>query len=710
MAATTPYKRESPFLHRVWKSAVDFKMGFRLSSGNGDKPAGGDHTRPTKRRRIMEDPPEPNSAECLSQMFQEPPGDFEKALRIEVLRIGRDNSPGPIINGFLNGHGSPTKRESPLIKARCKISIFRWKPKVEMRILHCDSQTCNVKVLRDPDDVCRTARIYLPQPFHIAVDKIYIERDDDQGFNLADRYLIQAELESTGDPNWPPMDLLHGEENRKPSPGPPRQWVFSSQFVYKYAKGRMTNFVVLRKCTGNETETGLKMDMDLRWSTFSAVGSALRPSEEDAPAEVKATNGPLKPLTNGHVNGRVESLTNGHEKDQSEGLMDDEEDGDGEATTPSRSLRIRGKQQNYNLKLLSDKARGKEKKERKKRKAGDSLSESGQITWILPANGRVTLENWSCVRCFASHTSFEMLKMHLEDNKAHSEFKFAFDYSPRSGWRIGLSRHGQETPRSIRTSELLEPPSPDDRESDTGEELSPQKPRERPRPKLVHRRPTPVKPRETKQLIPNNNQQLFDRLSKALLEPNSRVDEPVVDNTWLMQKHRDIIRDYSDVLPDEKEYISEWDAFAIRERTSLGPHVQEVYLDFLREKGTWLAASQSRMNEAMKHLAYLKAREVLTEETVRTALEITRNARAHGGSDLPEPTINTTSPRIRYRHSASGCVVCGQPASGPNMLICANLNCDRPLYHTGCMSTDAKMPVTSREWKCNDCCGKETDA
>ena len=61
------------------------------------------------------------------------------------------------------------------------------------------------------------------------------------------------------------------------------------------------------------------------------------------------------------------------------------------------------------------------------------------------------------------------------------------------------------------------------------------------------KQPPAVKPKETKQTVPNNKQAIFDRLSKTLLEPGAMVDEPRIDDTWLYQKHRDIIRDYSDV-------------------------------------------------------------------------------------------------------------------------------------------------------------------
>lgn len=165
---------------------------------------------------------------------------------------------------------------------------------------------------------------------------------------------------------------------------------------------------------------------------------------------------------------------------------------------------------------------------------------------------------------------------------------------------------------------------------------------------------------------------MYDRLSKALLEPGSLVDPPDIDDTWLVQKHRDIIRDYSDVHQDEKEYISEWDAYVNKECVTSEPHLQDVYLKFVQDKALWLVASQSRMTEFSKHLSYLKARNSLVESTIVKALAIMRQARSQKRPEQPE-TTKPPSPRTQYRKSASGCAVCGQPIRGPSTLICSNL-------------------------------------
>lgn len=484
MAAITPYRRDSPFLQRIWKSTLDFVS----SSANGEKSATGDHSpRPAKRRRVTDENPGMNGFASVPALFQQPPpADSQRVLRIEVLRIWRFDESKPASNGMVslvNG-GSPVKKDTPSIRARCKITIFKWLEGVEMRPLYCDSQMCTIKEFCGASGVCDAVRIHLPQPFEVAAEKLYVERNDNQGFDLDDCYFILAELESFGDPNWPPRYLLHGQENIHTTSTSSRKWSLQSQIKYTYSKGRVASQVRLRRGSGDTARVldPYWMDMDLRWTSASFI-EPVQTVESVSPPDVKdpSLNGALEPLTNGHVNGRTELLDNGQIGDDADGLVDDEEL-EGEATTPSRPLRNRGKPQTYNLKKLSDKARGKEPKERKKRKLGELSGDAVLATWLLPSGQRCSLDNWSCIHCFATHLSVDQLKLHMQ---VHREFKYAFDHSPRGGWRIAITNHGQQTPKSIRSYDYFEPISGDEAESDADEDESPQKARSRSRPKSI---------------------------------------------------------------------------------------------------------------------------------------------------------------------------------------------------------------------------------
>ncbi|KAI1199301.1 hypothetical protein F5X97DRAFT_296706 [Nemania serpens] len=706
MATVSPYKRDSfPFIHRAWKTAVDhlpYGMGIKLSTPNGDTPTNGDHLpRPLKRRRVAEASPEAARA-VPGRLLSNNPDDVEKALRIEVLSITRAESSSNLRPANLHyGNGSPEKRDIPVIQARCRVLICEWRRPDVCRVLHCDSQTCNFKVFRDSDDVCRTARIYLPTPFYIPAGKLSIERQDQGGFNLGDEYLIRVEIESAGDPKWPPIDLLPKRQANDVDSSDPRRWILSSQIIYAFEKGRASGDVKIRR-SKQDVPLGLTMDMDLRWSTCHAAASSARLGDSAPPPDIKLNhmNGVLEPLTNGHVNGRVDTAPSDHRKAENErnGMAEDDEEHE-EATTPSRSLRTREKQ-NYNLKLLSDKARGKERKEKKRRKLATLERKGGNVTWAVPLIGEFTLDNYHCIRCFATHPSMQLLQKHLEDHK-----DIVYTVDPVHAYvRIFAPDEDALHPSNPTFHSFS---SLDDQESDAEGDLSPHKLSRR----LLQHKNKPsqqflTQPRDNKRLIPHIKQPLYDRLSKSLLEPGSLVDPPPVDDTWLVQKHRDIIRDYSDVHQDEKEYIFEWDAFVNKDCVTSGPHLQDVYIRFVQEKALWITASQNRMTEWAKHLSYLKSRNALTDTTITEAFAVLRQSKPQRRLEQTEAT-KAPSPRSAYRKSVAGCPVCGQPVRGAASLICSNLDCTNAMYHVDCIRPDAKQPVHSRNWRCNKCHDKQ---
>ncbi|KAI2642349.1 hypothetical protein GGS21DRAFT_502214 [Xylaria nigripes] len=704
MATVSPYKRDLPFIHRAWKTAVDHlpkSMGIKLSTANGDTPANEDHTlRTAKRRRIAEDSPEVARA-VPGRLLPGIPDDVEKALRIEVLSITRVENSKCRPTNLQYGNGSPEKNNIPVIKARCRILICEWQQPELCRVLYSDSQICNFKVFRDSDDSCRAARIYLPTPFQIPAEKLFIERGDERGFNLADEYLIQIEIESAGDANWPPMDLLPKREAHDLDSSDFRRWILSSQIIYAFEKGRAVADVKIKR-HNEDIPLDLGMDMDLRWSTRHAAGSSARLGEP-APlpnALVGCFDGVLEPLTNGHVNGSVQNASNTHQKAESikNGVTADDEEHE-EAATPSRSLRAR-ENKNYNLKLLSDKARGREQKERKRRKLGTLERKverkGGSVTWAVPLVGELTLESYDCIRCFATHSSIHQLQKHME---AHTDILYTVDLLQSY---IRIFAPDEAALRSL-NSTFRRLSSLDDQESDGEGSMSPQKlPKRSTQQKNKPIQPHPTRPQDNRRLIPNIKHPLYDRLSKSLLEPGSLVDPPLVDDSWLVQKHRDIIRDYTDVHQDEKEYITEWDTFVNRDYVTSEPHLQDVYIRFVQDRASWITASQNRVTEWAKHLSYLKSRNALTDKTVAEAFAIMRQARSQS---RPEQVENTKapSPRSAYRKSVAGCPICGQPVRGAGSLICSNLDCSNALYHIECIRPQAKEPVESRSWRCNLC-------
>ncbi|KAK6212656.1 hypothetical protein LQW54_005077 [Pestalotiopsis sp. IQ-011] len=635
MSSPLPCKQNSPFLQRVWRSAVDMLAATQKSTPEDEGP------RAAKRRRIAEESPDPSIFASVGPLFSDPSQGYNRTLRFQVLQVRPAWASDADANGLFHGNGSPVKKYAP--------------------------------------DRIVQARVYLQQPFIVGAEKLYVMRDDSQIFMPADFYLIHTELLSVGDPSWPPFDDL-------PFSSSPfsQQSTLSSTYSYAYSKPRLSTPVMLRQAQRkDETETHLVMETDLRWSTMYN-----RPPVSDS--------GTMStPLKKEHVNGRTENAGNENDhytNDDNDAAGDGEEDGS-EAVTPSRSLRMRAKQQNYNLKLLSDKARGresKEAKERKKRKCAKA-EDSSNVTWTLPSGRCVVLDHWQCVYCYIPFDNIEQLKTHITQ---HMTFHFATEFSSNNGWQIAVSQGEAARWAARKTVPKASSSVVHDLES---LDLSPSR-------TLRNRQSAPSNRKatsSTKKLIPDNGQTMYDHLSKAPLKPGSLVDQPPIANDWLWQKHRDIIMDYTDVDSNEKEYMIEWDAFSMARKAAAGPYLSDIYLEFIEQKASWLQASQNRKHEALRHVAYLNARGLLDKSVFPKVMDMMKSAKS-GAQHNPLP-LEAKQPSKPANKAACG--VCGQlvPATS-SQLICANLDCEAPFYHDQCMEDMAKQDISNPNWHCNECC------
>lgn len=170
--------------------------------------------------------------------------------------------------------------------------------------------------------------------------------------------------------------------------------------------------------------------------------------------------------------------------------------------------------------------------------------------------------------------------------------------------------------------------------------------------------------------MPRTEQPLFDPLSKVQLLPGAEVRHPGADDTWLIQKHRDIVQDYGDVSVLEKEYIKEWDAFIQKKRIMSEAFIGRAVVDFVNEKIGWLLDRKHRIQELGKHLTVLVARG-LDDDTiklVRSRIHEGRGQRGTAGEGraYPETTKDGS------KHISGGCAICGRLVRGPSLLTCTN--------------------------------------
>ncbi|KAL2755118.1 hypothetical protein ACRALDRAFT_1082662 [Sodiomyces alcalophilus JCM 7366] len=765
-------KRNLPFLQRNWARGFDSSQTMGNAVSSPSKVAGNKlhesvspdlDGRPQKRRRVgstVATGRRPASGvvakdhSLVDQLFvAHEVGSIQRTLRVDVLKIVHKDLAKLKIGSGLNDStaGSCTVQET---KARCKIMLTHGGTKVDGSddvVLHCQSQMCTIKAFQSPAGPFPMARIYLTRSFHIPEDSILINRTDNHLFDLADSYKITVELEAVGPGAWPPLGFLPLSEPGLPSPGASsrtRTWVLAGEVAHIFGRSRSMIPLKLRKSHSQTLPTDYLIDVDARWST-GYEASAIRPLEkgvepsiivegmtspgrkqaaqEDVQEDAVTRNAVARNSVartsvartsveqpNGHVNG-----------DNRDDDEDQQQDGE---LTPNRSLRTR-EAKNYNLKLLSDRAQGKERARRKRKNV--DVTENGRISYDLPAE-QVHLSSFRCVTCGNSHASLKLLQAHLEWR--HPEYEYVAQ-STTKGIHFQVSHRGDAAAFDPRTYEFTMPTkafglySSGDGEDGTGsgnrvlpkpsddsdlvrngrsksrsvptlrsaeaEEASPQ----HPVPKSV--------PEPKKILIPKTSQPLYDPLSRAPLEPGTVFRRLKPDDRWLVQWHREAIEDFSDIPPEEREFMTTWDEFMLTQRIATDAFLPSSWLEFVKLKADWLVRSASRMTEFGKHLSYLLMRDVLNDKTIKEAFQVIASARArlkqqeYDGQPTASP--GQSPKEHQQRKSAANCQVCNQQVLGPRLLVCSNSSCKRRIYHSNCIQEAAKMDVHEDDWVCNTC-------
>ncbi|KAJ4307049.1 hypothetical protein N0V88_000424 [Collariella sp. IMI 366227] len=570
MTPPNPRTRGLPFLHRNWLKATNHwnsKMGNKASaqSHEGAKHSDdGDHShRTAKRRRIDND----YDGFPLCENY----GTAQRALRIEVLKISHKDSPR-VKNGILNGVVAPNIRDVVQVKARCKITICGDKGG-EQVVLHVDSQVCDIRVFKNPAGSSPMARFSSIGPFHIPEDKIFLQRDDDAVFGLANCYSVLIELESAGDINWPPNDLVRvSDEEALFNKGlPPRQWVLTASIPDLFStRNRKSVRLRVKKQPHCDVLTNFLMDMDVRWLTPVSSQARARELNKDILPSISVfdPNASAVPLTNGvngvdgingshklpSVNGDAEAGVNGHLN----GLVADaaEEPAEGELT-PSRSRRAR-QDINYNVKQMWNNAVGKET--RKRRKLGEDHGQPDEhtVTYLLPPE-QVHTERFSCLLCGAENERLSQLRAHY---LSHPQYDFNFEIKPKAGYCVTVK------------------PKPNSN--------SPLRPR-------VYQLGLPVKPLDLEKYVNGDDSWVTTRLGP---DNDREVFKDGASKT--SRTHRDNLQDFIDLHPDEKEYLQEWDAFILRRHLSSDLHLPRHFMQFVREKAGWIVERQARASEFNK--------------------------------------------------------------------------------------------------------------
>ncbi|KAH6621209.1 hypothetical protein B0J18DRAFT_220652 [Chaetomium sp. MPI-SDFR-AT-0129] len=750
MTTSNHRSRGLPFLHRNWLQATNHwesKMSNKLSSqphDSNDRPPKDDSQtqRTAKRRRI-------DNGYDGFPLF-EGYGAAQRALRIELLKVSHKDSPR-LKNGILNGVIAPNVRDVIYVKARCKLTICGFRGG-EPVVLHVDSQVCGLRIFKHPPGSAPIARFSSIRPFHIPEEKIFLERDDDAVFGLANTYSVLLELESAGDVNWPPTDLVPvSDEEKFYNRGlPPRHWVLTAS-ISDIFNNRNRKSIRLRvkkhKQLLNDVDvpTNFLIDLDVRWLTALSHRARSRELAKDIQPSISVFDphelatpfagggAPADPPVAGTAGGQQQvgpqtNVTNegglalnGHLNGS--GLDPADEFAEGELT-PSRSRRTR-QDINYNVKQMWNNAVGKET--RKRRKLGEEHSQVDEhtVTYLLPPE-QVQTERFACLLCGAENDRLSQLRAHY---LSHPQYDFHFEFRPKAGYCVTVKPNANSfgSPLRPKVYQLGLPVKPLDLEKyvngddswvtsrlgpDNGREVFQDNAPQGGRPKST------IKRTQRKVLVPKTKQPLFDPLSKVQLPAGTVIPQRPLDDSWLLLKHRDNLQDFIDLNAAEKEYLQEWDAFIMRQHLSSQEYLPRHFLRFVREHAAWLVEVRSRADEFSKHAATLLTRRMLPDTVIFEATQLVNDARnrraamagasetASNMSSKERGTAQALLPApATARNKASGgcCAKCAEPVPMGSLLVCSNKACTKRLYHKHCVENPEAATKARRRWKCAAC-------
>lgn len=686
MSLDAIFQHRAAFLQRNWLKGVrafqkHTGMGNITSSTRSDH-GDEDDDRPRKRQRLAT-PESMNLDSCIASPRSP---ESRSALRIEVLKIFHKDS-----RKIKPDVSASVPRELLVSKANCRITISDVSSG-NPRVLHCQSQGCEIKTFQNPVGPHRVARVQ-SEPFYIPEKNLHIRRKDDGSFDMSDSYELIIELEADADGEWPPLTAADfGIESLLP--GLPadsdRKVIISGRFISKLSGKTRAVLSLSSDYVSNcpVRDTDYIIETHLKWATG-----------------FKALDGPER-------NTCITAIDPGiHFDDEDDGTsMNDidglfpEDSGDDRSSRRerSRSLRARERPKSYNIKQLSDQTVG-----RKKRQARNARLK-GNVTYFLPTDQPVSLDHFRCISCGAYHRSLQQLQAHMQTN--HPAYEYMLEMTSQ-GPQFRVTSRLDVSGMPSQTIQLQRPTAPFNLSSfvlgDDSWVTSRIKSEDAEDNPLAFTKlqfgathaPTPV-PRfplraelTTKRsdtgdvLAPNTSTPLFHPISKATIKPGQKVPIIKPDSTWLLQKHRAAIAEFSDVTLPEREYIWEWDEYILQHNLTASVYFPKAWLGFVQEKADWLVEKPHRMIEFGKHSCVLMVRDLLNDAVFKDAFTFINGARSRLAAkkiqtreDLKDSGQTSSSPPSPPKYGepmkgVSGCKICGLPVNGPRQLICTNRVC-----------------------------------
>lgn len=718
-----------PYLSRTllkWHSSkpkVQDPPSPRLLNGHNRDP----DFPPSKRRRVSAADPTPSVVP--DQHHDASPASLPESasfLHLRLHKISRRPRPGRLATSPLFAAGSRQR-----LAAVCRLTISDDDHPRGKKVLHCQSQPCALLVSKKSADTYTVTSVDPAPAFSVPRYCLSAVSRMDRTYGLCRRLLIELDLEPGDGPPWPSLSL---------SPDIADGYVSVLSGVMGVSSSRLTDLKELPvrleshfDTQQSNLETEYVMGVETHWGSEPNV---LPQTSQNLPTPADTNGSPPQLLSR---RGVAEYLVNV----EPTAVLDEPEDSAmdiDDEPTPSRSLRARRQVMVYNLKDLSDKARGRIR--RRDHESGSPPSvHAGQVRWVLPTGQSLQLDENRCLSCHILFGDFLQLKTHL--NGAHPEVKFDIHTANDSATiQVSSASQPDQTPRRtlsyVRSKkhfdlQAFEEADQNDvaasRDAAPGDEgLTPSKRRQRHEPGVATRKSkastqnTPGKARH-RTLVPHiPDTPLYHPVSKQLLTPGDELPRPVADKDWLTQKYREALRDFEDITPEEKEYMFKWDKFLLPLNVTTAEHLPVIWLSFVEENASWLVEKEHRMLEFSKHASLLFGRSLIKSSAeVTRVIEAARrrkqdqalqqeaaNGAINGDANQAAEDDLSVSPRLEHiRKGGAGCAICKLPVRGPRQQLCSgevspSQTADLKMTNPLCAAMSAHLSFYLRQRDCSD--------
>lgn len=704
-----------------------------------------------------------SSKTSINKCLPRNPVDFAESMRIDLLQINAE-------------HDESVPDEAQWgqvadINCRCAVAIFYAKndekpgdvkPSDFLEICRIP-KPCKYRVSISEDG--EVTREILAEPFVFTPDHFFVHRrtrkpngqwdTQSDGFGFADKYSIKVFLESKGSSvTWPGMALTSSSD-AKPISDLIAEGAIVHEDVYLYARTNpwlsaeqhsKTDLFAVHKAT--KQKISYSLNMMIRWALPNQLNElTLRSANQVSMSQFIPAPSPAPPESPRKI----------------EIIMAPESPGD------SRATRRRCNVPTYNLKALSSIAQGRSPRapRTQRSKSEQHIPENGGIT-VTYCFGKAeaaesgikretTIEGLKCPFCLSRNRSLDELRLHL--NTDHSAYKFhlrrpnppriAFFIELAKGSRPGslnmpersriiqlgrsmtlfdLEKHlsGDESWIKARRGllhngwpeHLVEKCMVDSSHSSSPHDSrhsSPNTPNDTDDLMDVDKyEPRPAQERKV-HLVPKINKPLFDPVTKRQLktgEPLPNSDDET-DESWLHQQRRDGINDFTDIPPEEKEYINQFNPYIIGEHLTSMKHLPDAMIRFVVVNKSWIAEEVSRRQEFMKQMenfllkGYVDERGVLErcfriliaeEKALKSREKRTEFVGNDEDDDVDMDRVEKEpAPQKRGLHTC----VCDEVTMPPNRVVCRGIKCPARFFCQPCARRLGR-PIIG-QWKCDSC-------